>query len=199
MTALGMIETKGLLTAIEGADAMLKAANVHLLEKHLASGGLVTIIVAGEVSAVRAAVDAGVSAISRVNAASLVSEHVIARPDGGVGCLVAVYSEQARGSVQKNSVQAPVAGHGPGAMQSVEPVTAEQAVCSTQSGGTAKKPANAEPVQYEISQLKKMNVSKLRQIARGINGLSIAPEAVKSAGKKDLIEAIVNSYRQIEE
>ena len=58
MLALGLVETRGLIAAIEGADAMLKAADVRLLEKNLATGGLVTITIAGEVSAVQASVDA---------------------------------------------------------------------------------------------------------------------------------------------
>lgn len=81
MTALGLVETKGLLAAIEGADAMLKAANVRLLEKNLAGGGLVTITIAGEVSAVQASVSAAVTAIQRIPGSILVSHHVIARPD----------------------------------------------------------------------------------------------------------------------
>lgn len=81
MTALGLVETKGLLAAIEGADAMLKAADVRLLEKNLAGGGLVTITIAGEVSAVQAAVSAAMAAIQRIPGSVLVSHHVIARPD----------------------------------------------------------------------------------------------------------------------
>ena len=81
MSALGLIETLGLLPAIEAADAMLKAADVRLLEKNLAGGGLVTITVTGETAAVKAAVDAGSAAVRRIRGASLVSAHVIARPD----------------------------------------------------------------------------------------------------------------------
>lgn len=82
MSALGFIETYALLPAIEAADAMLKAADVRLVEKSLAGGGLVTITVAGEVAAVKAAVDAGTAAVARIQGAKLVSRHVIARPDG---------------------------------------------------------------------------------------------------------------------
>ena len=57
MLALGLVETRGLIGAIEAADAMLKAADVRLLEKSLASGGLVTITIAGEVAAVQSSVD----------------------------------------------------------------------------------------------------------------------------------------------
>jgi microcompartment protein CcmL/EutN len=94
--ALGLIETKGLLAAIECADAMLKAADVRLLEKKLASGGLVTISIAGEVAAVRASVDAAVAAVRRIKGAILVSQHVIARPDAELEGIVALRPADAR-------------------------------------------------------------------------------------------------------
>ena len=76
--ALGMIETKGLVGAIEAADAMVKAAKVDLFGKERATAGLVTMYVAGEVGAVKAATDAGAAAARRVG--ELVSVHVIPRP-----------------------------------------------------------------------------------------------------------------------
>lgn len=76
--ALGMIETKGLVSSIEAADAMVKAANVRLSGKTLVGGGLVTVMVTGDVGAVKAATDAGAAAASRVG--ELVSVHVIPRP-----------------------------------------------------------------------------------------------------------------------
>ena len=75
MQALGMIETKGLIGAIESADTMLKAAEVALLEKTHIGGGLVTVCVVGDVGAVKAAVDAGAAAAQRVG--ELISVHVI--------------------------------------------------------------------------------------------------------------------------
>lgn len=80
MQALGFIETKGLLASIEAADAMLKAANVALVEKVKVGGGLVTVEVTGDVGAVKAAVDAGAVAAERVHEGCLVSMHVIPRP-----------------------------------------------------------------------------------------------------------------------
>ena len=80
--ALGMIETKGLVGAIEAADAMVKAANVTLVGKSLAGAGLVTVMVRGDVGAVKAATDAGAAAASTVG--ELVSVHVIPRPHGEV-------------------------------------------------------------------------------------------------------------------
>jgi ethanolamine utilization protein EutM len=78
LTALGMIETKGLVASVEAADAMVKAANVHLVGKVHVGGGLVTVLVRGDVGAVKAATDAGAAAAQRVG--ELLSVHVIPRP-----------------------------------------------------------------------------------------------------------------------
>jgi ethanolamine utilization protein EutM len=80
--ALGMIETKGLVAAIEAADAMVKAANVSLTGKVHVGGGLVSVFVRGDVGAVKAATDAGAAAAGRIG--DLVSVHVIPRPHGEV-------------------------------------------------------------------------------------------------------------------
>ena len=80
MQALGMIETRGTLAAIEAADVMLKAADVTLVEKTKIGGGLVTVTVTGDVAAVTAAVDAGASAAVNLGEGLLVSRHVIPRP-----------------------------------------------------------------------------------------------------------------------
>lgn len=86
MQALGMIETKGLIGAIESADTMLKAAEVALLEKTHIGGGLVTVCVVGDVGAVKAAVDAGAAAAQRVG--ELISVHVIPRPHSSLDGLI---------------------------------------------------------------------------------------------------------------
>ena len=79
LNALGMIETKGLVAAVEAADAMVKAANVTLIGKEHVGGGLVTVLVRGDVGAVKAATDAGAAAAERVG--ELISIHVIPRPN----------------------------------------------------------------------------------------------------------------------
>ena len=84
--ALGMIETKGLVPAIEAADAMVKAANVNLIGKVHVGGGLVTVMVRGDVGAVKAATDAGAAAAERVG--ELRSVHVIPRPAADVDYLL---------------------------------------------------------------------------------------------------------------
>lgn len=82
LQALGMVETKGLVGAIEAADAMVKAANVTLIGKEHVGGGLVTVLVRGDVGAVKAATDAGAVAADKVG--ELLSVHVIPRPHSDV-------------------------------------------------------------------------------------------------------------------
>ena len=78
LIALGLIETKGMIGAVEAADAMCKAAKITLLGKEISGGALVTVMVRGEVGAVKAATDAGAAAARRVG--ELLSVHVIPRP-----------------------------------------------------------------------------------------------------------------------
>ncbi len=76
--AIGLIETKGVVAAVEALDAALKSANVTFVDQHKVGNGLVAFTVRGDVAAVRAAVDAGAEAAGRVG--EVVSVHVIARP-----------------------------------------------------------------------------------------------------------------------
>lgn len=84
--ALGMVETRGLVGAIEAADAMVKSANVTLVGKEQVGGGLVTVMVRGDVGAVKSATDAGASAAEKVG--ELVSVHVIPRPHTEVDAIL---------------------------------------------------------------------------------------------------------------
>ena len=86
MIALGMVETRGLVGAVEAADAMVKAANVALIGKEQIGGGYVTVMVRGDVGAVKAATDAGAAAAKRVG--DLISVHVIPRPHADVEAIL---------------------------------------------------------------------------------------------------------------
>ena len=88
MEALGMVETRGLVAAIEAADAMVKAANVVLIGSEKIGSGLVSIMVRGDVGAVKAAVEAGGAAASRLG--EVVATHVIPRPHNDVEKLLPV-------------------------------------------------------------------------------------------------------------
>ncbi len=84
--ALGMVETRGLIGAVEAADTMVKAANVKLIGKEQVGGGFVTVMVRGDVGAVQAATDAGAEAAKSVG--ELVSVHVIPRPHTDVEAIL---------------------------------------------------------------------------------------------------------------
>jgi ethanolamine utilization protein EutM len=89
--ALGLIETRGYVGAVEAADAMVKAAQVELIGKQQVGGGLVTVLVRGDVGAVKAATDAGAAAAERVG--ELVSIHVIPRPHADVEAILPTSGE----------------------------------------------------------------------------------------------------------
>ncbi|WP_291581264.1 BMC domain-containing protein [Clostridium sp. UBA6640] len=88
MKALGLIETKGLLAAVEAADTMVKSADVSIIEKTYVGGGLVTILVTGDVGAVTASIEAGVAAVKKLDEEFLVSNHVIPRPHEEVESII---------------------------------------------------------------------------------------------------------------
>ncbi len=88
MKALGLIETKGLLAAVEAADTMVKSADVSIIEKTYVGGGLVTILVTGDVGAVQASIEAGVAAVKKLDEEFLVSNHVIPRPHEEVESII---------------------------------------------------------------------------------------------------------------
>jgi len=99
--ALGLIETRGLIGAIEAADAMVKAARVKFLGRQKVKGGLVAVMVAGDVGAVKAAVDAGAAACKRVG--TLVSSHVIPRPHDDIDAMIPSGFEVKKESEKKKS------------------------------------------------------------------------------------------------
>ena len=101
MIALGMVETRGLIGAIEAADAMVKAANVELIGSEYVGGGFVTVMVRGDVGAVRAATDAGAAAARRVG--ELASVHVIPRPHTDVEMILPQLSKGSFGGRTEGS------------------------------------------------------------------------------------------------
>jgi len=96
MDALGMVETRGLIGSIEAADAMVKAANVVLVGKEYIGAGYVTVLVRGDVGAVKASTDAGAAAARRVG--ELISVHVIPRPHVEVEKILPKAPKDAKGA-----------------------------------------------------------------------------------------------------
>lgn len=168
-----MIETKGLVASIEAADAMIKAANVRLCSREFVGGGLVTVIVTGDVGAVKAAADAGAAAAERVG--DLVSVHVIARPAGDTGAMLA-----------KPAAKAP-----------------EEPVCPVPEE-TPEPPVEPEPPEAPMErksreELEGMKVAELVKYLRGLRHVDIPKDMIKFAKKAELLDAIERSHQKEDE
>jgi microcompartment protein CcmL/EutN len=165
--ALGLIETRGLVGSIEAADVMVKTANVTLIGKEVVRDGLVTVMVIGEVAAVKAAVDAGAAAAARVG--TLLSQHVIPRPIDDVQELLpnrpsAKRTEQSRESGETSREKPP------------------------ESELDFSTPEKSE---VQSSKLDGMTVRELRTLARKTAGLSIQGREISRANKEELIKALL--------
>ncbi|MTI80320.1 MAG: BMC domain-containing protein [Firmicutes bacterium] len=200
MQALGLIETRGLLAAIEGADVMLKTAQVELLGRTFVGGGLVTILVTGDVGAVKAAVEAGVAAVVKINALALVSQHVIPRPHNDIESMIVV--KESSVDKQPSTVSQQQQSENTAA-ESLEPVTKTKE--STTSVPIKLKNAHKESVddlvqkfglEKCINALKLLSVAKLRSLAREYKELGIAGRTISKANKDLLIQKLTEYYQR---
>ena len=191
MMALGLVETLGLVPALEAADAMLKAADVRLLEKSYADAGLVTITVAGSVSAVQASVEAGKATVMRFPGDALVGAHVIPRPDAELALIINLDPD--KGKKQEEKAEAP-AEEGEG--EAEEPELGRAIEVSEKQQEAEASPAEAVADQ---ARLKRMSLNRLRQMAWGMDKISMSEDAIASADKKTLIAAIMQAFRKVEE
>lgn len=187
MNALGMIETKGLIGSIEAADAMLKAANVELVSKTSVGGGLVTIMVTGDVGAVKAATDAGAAAAERVG--ELISVHVIARPADDLNAVLGKIQKKSDEPEQNNSVMQDLNSNEQDVSENKEP---EHEPDNTVLANT-----------FDIKtitkdELSKMTVSELRSIARSLPQIEMSNHDIRFARKEDLITNIWKVHTQEE-
>jgi microcompartment protein CcmL/EutN len=194
MQALGMIETKGLVGAIEAADAMVKAANVQLIGKELVGGGLVAVMIQGDVGAVKAATDAGAAAAQRVG--ELISVHVIPRPNEDVRSLLIAKPSKNKSSqteVLEKPAFLPVES-----VESVEifvedfvaPEAVEEAIAlkrDTVHKEAIDQIALENGVDEVISALNKLTVAKLRNLAREYKDFGIVGRKVSKADKQMII------------
>jgi ethanolamine utilization protein EutM len=197
LLALGLIETKGLIGAIEAADAMVKTANVKLVSKEKITAALVTVKVIGEVAAVKAAVDAGAEAAQRVG--QLVSAHVIPRPDDQLEDII--YSETLESSapvkVKKEKVvkkkveeviEEPQAEHEEKSLFTGVEEKQSTAKAHKGVGVNRQKSAfqsNVIPSEEELDQL---NVHELRNLARDFENFPIKGRQISRALKDELRE-----------
>ena len=188
--ALGLVETKGLVAAIEAADTMVKTANVVLIGKEITRGALVTIKITGDTAAVRSAVDAGAAAAQRVG--ELVSKHVIPRPADGLEVLIFAESQLRHDAGEKVLNREPVQPE-----KREEPPIQQKEKVQEIIEEPKKEPVQEEPsimpegltpeLQEYFKQLDVMTVHELRRLARTVEGLSIYGRQISRANKKELI------------
>ncbi|MBW2187141.1 MAG: BMC domain-containing protein [Deltaproteobacteria bacterium] len=203
--ALGMIETVGLVPAVEAGDVALKTADVTLVGSQAVGGGLVSILITGDVSAVTAAIDAASAAAKRLGQVRSVT--VIARSAEGLdGILIAggtppTCSPEPNGSdtvqpeitpdlvVETKSVVVP-----PAADQPEEPAPKG---CEAQCEAVSEL-GDGEALSFDMEELKKLKVTKLRRLARQLPTFAIAVGEIKYARKKDLLEAFTQYMNTLE-
>ena len=189
MKALGLIETKGLVAAIESADAMLKAAEVTLLSKEHVGGGLVTVLVQGDVGAVKAATDAGAAAAQRIG--ELISVHVIPRPhDTLKGIVVRSEPSPTAEPLQQLPAAAPVHNR---------PITGPERkklapkVISAQQLDRIAEEDGLEAVEKA---LRVIPTEGIRRLARQYERLGIAGREISKAKKDALIQMVLEYYQE---
>jgi microcompartment protein CcmL/EutN len=179
LSALGMIETKGLVAAVEAADAMVKAANVWLIGKVHVGGGLVTVMVRGDVGAVKAATDAGAAAADRVG--ELISVHVIARPHEELEQILPGREDKTPAPIKTTVPEIRVKPAAPITEKKAEAV--KPAVRSKESGAK-KKPIGAN------ADIDSMSVVQLRKYARSLKEFPIEGREISKANKATLLGLI---------
>ncbi len=144
MDALGMIETKGLVGAVEALDSMLKSADVTLLDRVFVGGGIVTVTIQGDVGAVKSAVDAGAAAVRQLDAESLLAEHVIPRPEAQLdGIVITHIVENAPSPYDPDPDPNPSPDNGNGSQEGPE----ESLETSVDPEPAAEEPAADEPTE----------------------------------------------------
>lgn len=183
MLALGLVETKGLVGAIEAADVMLKTASVHLLEKTLASGGLVTITIAGDVAEVQASVSAAKVTLGRLAGVELVSCHVIPRPDLELKHILRLDPKAGSDDGPKGGGQgkAPLKPQAPEAANS-KAMPASQTAES--SSDLAKQTVSLPPVLKSETRPAQMQAPASQKASDAAGADKVASKGVAKSGKK---------------
>ncbi len=203
--ALGKIETRGLISSIEAADAMVKAARVQLLGKEKVQGGLVTILVVGETAAVKSAVDAGAAAAQRLG--ELISTHIIPRPDdqidGIIGEVKSVEIKPRKKEIIPDSKPEQIVKtkkiEEKENFEEVKPVQRasssstidrlkKEALGKSITLETTVKSKSTEKYNFSMAELEVMNVHQLRRFARDIESFPIKGREISRANRGELLD-----------
>lgn len=195
MRALGLIETRGLLVAIECADVMLKTAQVELVGRTLVGGGLVTIAVTGDVGAVKAAVEAGAVAVEKINGLLLVSQHVIPRPHKDLASIVVVTESTANVNETEPEEEQTTTGN-EGKMTDKECASSLPMRLKSFSKEEVDAFVQTFGLEKSLNALKALSLVKLRKLAREYKDLIGAGSALSKANKDLLLQRLKRYYER---
>ncbi|MGO3603963.1 MAG: BMC domain-containing protein [Enterococcus malodoratus] len=190
MDAIGFIETRGLIPAIEAADVMLKSAQVGLVERSIVGGGIVTVTVTGDVGAVKAAVDAGASTVKGFGSENLLSQHVIPRPSEQVSDVIfeekqmpVISQEQDSADAEKKVLPKP---------ETEELETDLEQKSETKPESELDVPKVEQPKVKSDPTIKEdykeLNVKELRKLAKKYDNLGMTNEELQTATRAVLRE-----------
>ena len=177
MQALGMIEVYGYLTAVEALDSALKAANVSRLGVEKVRGGLVTVLVEGDVGAVKAAMDASAAAAERVG--TVISVHVIPRPADDV-------TRMLKGGKEPEEPTPPEPEKPSEPEISSEPDTLSE----PESEAVKAEEGEKAPQDVTVEEMQTMGVDALRRLARALEIKNMTRAEIRFAKKQELIQKI---------
>lgn len=224
MQALGLIETRGLLAAIEAADTMVKSADVSIVEKTYIGGGLVTMVVTGDVSAVKASVEAGVASVKKLDETLLVSDHVIPRPHEELENIMGPENNPPTNSEKQptiediktvDNIETLDIKENENIEIDVKNSVIEENIDLTKTENDADNLKNLHELNLEnlqkedvdkfvrengveetLGMLSKVKVVKLRNLAREYKDFMIKGRAISKAGKKILINKFRSYYEK---
>ena len=183
MQALGMIEVYGYLTAVEALDSALKAANVSRLGVEKVRGGLVTVLVEGDVGAVKAAMDASAAAAERVG--TVISVHVIPRPADVVTRMLKGGKEPEEPTPPEPTPPKPESTVMPEEPEQSEPKPVDEEPTEPKTGKTEK-----DPQDVTVEEMQTMGVDALRRLARALEIKNMTRAEIRFAKKQELIQKI---------
>ena len=190
--ALGMLETYGLIAAIEGLDASVKASNVTLCGFKYVTGGLVTFFVTGDVGATKAAIAAGEIAASKVG--KVISSHVIPRPAEST-TIIASPTERPAGRRRGTGIhRREFPAKAPVKSEPLEKAKKESVPeIAPEKVEDVKKTVETETKGYTEEQLRAIKTTDLRKLARDIPNIGLTKIEIRDAKKEPLIEAILKA------
>lgn len=209
MQAIGLIETKGLIAAVEAADNMTKSADVNIIDKTYVGSGLVTITITGDVGAVKAAVEAGVAAVNNLNKQLLISNHIIPRPHEELKFIIG--NKTCEEIIEDTSLNEEIELHELNEKEDEEAIEEIGDILDDKEDGNL----NIEPdelinedlrkedldrlvrkngIEEIILTLEKLKVAKLRNLAREYEDFLLKGKAISKADKNLLITKFRTYY-----